>query len=156
MSKSSDFELALEKMALYEALGRFCEAIDRCDFHTAIQLFTTDCVTDFGPFRGGAIQGRDAFFARMVANQRSFKRAHHQLGQMVADVRGSVASTVTYLDAAIERLDGVRYDHHMQYHDEWVKTDDKEWRIRRRRAVSTVIDGFPELHAGANWLVRAE
>src|SRR4051794_39293051 len=98
-----DLVLALDKLAIYDVISRFCEAIDRADYVAAASYFTADCITDYGPHRGGEIVGRDAFLARIDKNQRTYKRTHHQLGQMIADVAGDRASTITYLDAAHER-----------------------------------------------------
>jgi hypothetical protein len=96
----------------------YCERIDEYDMDGVAALFTPDCVTDYGPGRGGEVAGRAAVRARIAAGQAQFRRAHHQLGQSRVwfDTLDRVGA-VTYVTASHEEHDGSQWQAHLRYLD---------------------------------------
>jgi uncharacterized protein (TIGR02246 family) len=139
-----------------DALSRFCEFADSADVSHMAELFTDDCVTDYGPSRGGKIVGRDAFARRARQALPRFSRTHHQLGQIRVTVTGNRGSSVAYATAAHLRMaDGLRYDERLQYHDEWLRTE-QGWRISSRRAIYVLLDGIDAGPDDLAWFERPE
>jgi ketosteroid isomerase-like protein len=130
----------VDERAISAALTQFCLSVDRYDVDGAAEVFTDDCVTDYGPARGGALAGREAFRARLSESQSRFAHTHHQLGQLQVEVTGDTATTIAYCTASHVGWDGHRHDGRLQYHDQWVRTRDG-WQICHRQAFATVLDG---------------
>jgi hypothetical protein len=133
-----------------DALAHFCSRMDSADYPGALEVFTDDCVTDYGPSGGGAIRGRDAFLRRIRKSQANFTHTHHQLGQIQSSIEGNSASSVSYLASLHVTAAGDRIDAYIQYHDVWIK-EAAGWRISARRCQFDVVDGDSQDRA---WTVR--
>jgi SnoaL-like domain len=142
MGDADSIKYMMERLHIGDALARFCYLMDVADHAGAVELFTVDCVTDYGPASGGVIHGRDGFLKRIQASQARFKRTHHQLGQIQVELRGRDATSIAHLASIHITFDGRRVDGFLQYHDSWVKTSDG-WKISARRGVAAVVDGDP-------------
>jgi ketosteroid isomerase-like protein len=144
----SDWAAIADVMALY------CERVDEYDIDAVAALFTEDCVTDYGPGRGGVVAGRAAVRARIAAGQAQFRRTHHQLGQsrieFDPDVPGR-ASGVSYVTATHEEWDGTFWRAHLRYLDELRQTG-QGWRLSARRVHAAAIEGKPSITW--NWVPR--
>lgn len=143
----------IERQAIAEVLAQFCFRIDAYDIDGVSELFTEDCITDYGPARGGELAGRDAFRERIRKSQGQFEHTHHQLGQIVVELDGEEACSITYVTASHAYRDGRRHDSRLQYRDSWFKTPEG-WRIRHRTALNTVVDGIPT--EGLPWVPRKQ
>jgi ketosteroid isomerase-like protein len=140
MSERDHMNELLDERAISAALTRFCLRVDRYDIDGAMEVFTEHCVTDYGPARGGALTGRNAFRERLIESQSRFEHTHHQLGQLQIEVTGETATSVAYCTASHVGWDGHRHDGRLQYHDRWVRTPEG-WQICHRQAFATVLDG---------------
>ena len=100
-----------DRAAIADLMALYCERVDEYDIDAVAELFTPDCVTDYGPGRGGRVTGRAAVRDRIAAGQAQFRRTHHQLGQSRVSfdpADPNRATAVTYVTASHEEWDGRR------------------------------------------------
>jgi ketosteroid isomerase-like protein len=134
-----------------DVLASYCELIDAYDIDAVADLFTQDCETDYGPGRGGPVNGRPAVHARIAAGQAEFRRTHHQLGQIRTVIDGTQAESVSYVTAWHERWDGGRAEVRLRYVDT-LRLENDGWRIARRRVEVAGAVGFDGVEW--NWIPR--
>lgn len=136
-----------DRAAIADVLALYCERVDEYDIAAVATLFTPDCITDYGPGRGGLVTGRDAVRARIAAGQAQFRRTHHQLGQsrIVFDTDDpDRASATTYVTATHEEWDGRGWRAQLRYLDVLTRTDAR-WLLAERRVHAAVIENRPEI-----------
>jgi hypothetical protein len=146
-------EWLLDRQEICDVLSLYCERIDAADIDGVVELFTEDCITDYGPASQGALEGRNRFRERLKHSQSRFSRTHHQLGQVRVVQTPAGAHSVGYVTACHLLHDGRRWDSRLQYHDTWVRVDG-QWAISGRRVLSAVIDGFDDVER--TWVERRE
>lgn len=145
-------ELA-ERAAIADLMAVYCERVDEYDIDGVAACFTEDCVTDYGPGRGGEVRGRAAVRDRIAAGQAQFRRTHHQLGQsLVAFAGPDRASATTYVTATHEEWDGTSWRAHLRYVDDLVRGADG-WLLAARRVHAAVVEGRPSI--AWTWVPRA-
>jgi ketosteroid isomerase-like protein len=142
----------IDRFQIADVLALFCERIDAYDIDGVAVLFTEDCVTDYGPGRGGPLKGREAFRQRLWRSQSIYRHTHHQIGQVRQELDGDSATTVTYLTAWHETFGGQVAVARIQYRDAFVRQSD-HWLIAHRAAVALGVTGFPT--EDWNWVARA-
>ena len=142
----------LDIEAIRNTEAEYCEAIDEFDIERVIATFTEDCVTDYGPARGGAEVGHDALRRRWQGQTGGAKHTHHQLGQVRVALRGNEADCVAYAIADHEKKDGSRITFRYQYRDKLRRTP-QGWQISHRRLLITVVDGAA---GDRDWLARKD
>jgi hypothetical protein len=140
------------RLAIADLLATFCERVDAYDIEGVAELFSEDCLTDYGPALGGPIRGRAALQARLLRSQARFRRTHHQLGSTRAEVDGEEARAVTYVTAWHERWNGAEVVLRLQYRD-LLRLEEGRWRIAERRALVAGVSG---LDGEFNWVERAQ
>ena len=139
--------------AIEDVLALFCERIDENAIDSVVELFTEDCVVDYGPGRGGEQHGREALRARLRRGQGQFERTHHQLGQVRVEFEGGgVAASVSYVTAWHRLWKGGVETARLQYRDR-LREAGGRWSIAERRVLATGIEGFEGVPW--NWLPRA-
>lgn len=142
------------RVALIEArasiralLTEYTILVDHYDIDGVVALFIDDCVTDYGPGRGGMVIGRNNVRDRIRRGQAEFRLTHHQHGQMRITVyENGTAEALSYLTAWHERWNGSRERVYMRYLDRLVETTDG-WRIAERKVVVSGVEGFE----GVEW-----
>jgi hypothetical protein len=142
----------LARQGIEDTLARYCERLDEYDIAGVASCFAADAEADYGPGRGGVIQGRDAVVARIEAGQAVFRRTHHQLGQSRIDIDAERAQALTYVTAWHERFSGEREIVCLRYRDV-LRQEAGGWRITRRAIEVALVDGFPGVEW--NWVRRA-
>ena len=140
------------RAAIADVLALYCERIDEYDVDGVAALFTSDCVVDFGPGRGGVIRGREGVRARIASGQAGFRRTHHQLGQSRCSVAGGRVRAVTYATASHEEWDGHRWRVGLRYVDELTPGSEGDWRIAERHVVAMLVEDGPT--EGWAWVPR--
>jgi ketosteroid isomerase-like protein len=136
-----------DRAAIAEVMALYCERVDEYDIDAVAALFTPDCVTDYGPGRGGAVTGRDAVRDRIAAGQAQFRRTHHQLGQSRVGFDPADpdrATATTYVTATHEEWDGRQWRAHLRYVDVLV-SGRAGWLLAERRVHAAVIENRPEI-----------
>ena len=136
-----------DRATIADLMALYCERVDEYDIDAVAELFTLDCVTDYGPGRGGRVTGRAAVRDRIAAGQAQFRRTHHQLGQSRVSfdpADPNRATAVTYVTASHEEWDGRRWRAHLRYLDVLAQTP-AGWRLAERRVHAAVIENRPEI-----------
>lgn len=136
-----------DRAAIAEVMALYCERVDEYDIDAVAALFIPDCVTDYGPGRGGLVSGRDAVRDRIAGGQAQFRRTHHQLGQSRVTFDPADpdrAGAVTYVTASHEEWDGRQWRAHLRYLDVLAATPEG-WRLAERRVHAAVIENRPEI-----------
>lgn len=137
-----------DRQQIADVLARFCSCVDDYDMASLSDVFTQDCVTDYGPGRGGPVRGLSAVRARIARGQSEFARTHHQLGQSTVTLSGDAASAVTYVTATHHHRTGSeRSQVHLRYLDELIRTN-SGWRVANRLVHANLVDGFE----GVAWI----
>lgn len=131
--------------AIRDVLSRYCEILDEWDFAEIQNIFTPDCVSDYGPSRGGSKSGPEAVVQmmkqiRVTTDPQAIRRTHHQLGQIRITLKDNQASSIAYATADHELNNGERRTIRLQYRDQFNRTADG-WRISYRKLVATIVDG---------------
>jgi ketosteroid isomerase-like protein len=137
-----------------DVVATFCERIDEYDWQGAADVFTEDCLVDYGAGRGGPVHGRAACAARFRAGQGEFRLTHHQLGQSRISIEedGQSGAATTYITAWHEGWDGERSVVRLRYFDTFARVDDG-WQIATRHVYAAGIEGFEGVEW--NWVPRA-
>lgn len=146
-------ELA-DRAAIADLMARYCERVDEYDMDGVAALFTEDCVTDYGPGRGGEVVGRAAVRDRIATGQAQFRRTHHQLGQSRVELDGADADraiATTYVTSTHEEWDGTLWRAHLRYVDDLARGDGA-WLLAARRVHAAVVEGKPSIRW--NWVTR--
>ena len=140
------------RQEVLDVLAAYCERLDEYDIDGVAELFTEDCVTDYGPGRGGPVRGRSQVRDRIATGQAEFRHTHHQLGQIRVELHGDRASALSYLTAFHERWDGSTARVHLRYVDELERAGGV-WRIGGRAVRVTGVEGFEGVPW--HWVERA-
>ena len=132
-----------DKQAITEVLYAYCAHLDRMDLDALADLFTADCVVEYGPEPRLQSRGSDGLRGDLARMWRWARTSHHLSNVMVALDGDSVnAGATSYVIAWHERPDGSTATMMGQYRDRLAKTDGR-WRISRRRQELTGNDaGF--------------
>ena len=134
------------RFEILDILAEYCRRVDQYDIEAMAELFTEDCVTDYGPGRGGEVTGRENVRARIAAGQKAFRRTHHQLGQTILEGTDdpTAVSALTYVTAWHEDHAGVRHVLALRYVDR-LEHRGQGWRLARRAVQAAYVDGFPDV-----------
>lgn len=136
-----------DRTGIADLLALYCEHVDEYDIDAVAACFTPNCVTDYGPGRGGLVAGREAVGARIAAGQSQFRRTHHQLGQSRVSfdpADADRATATTYVTATREEWDGRLWRAHLRYLDVLAHTV-HGWLLAERRVHAAVIEDRPEI-----------
>lgn len=143
---SNNADTLWEHERIRDLLARYCERLDEYDIDGVAACFSEDAVTDYGAGRGGEIRGRAAIADRIRTGQASFRRTHHQLGQIRIRLDGDSATATSYQMTWHELESGRKDLVCLRYIDRLAKHDD-EWLIAHRRVEVSLVDGFE----GTEW-----
>jgi ketosteroid isomerase-like protein len=136
-----------DRAAIAEVMALYCERVDEYDIDAVAACFTPDCITDYGPGRGGLVTGRAAVRDRIAAGQAQFRRTHHQLGQSRVTFDPADpdrAGATTYVTASHEEWEGRQWRAHLRYVDVLRRTSEG-WLLAERRVHAGVIENRPEI-----------
>lgn len=136
-----------------QLLASYCSCLDEYDIAGVAACFSNNAVADYGAGRGGAVNGRDNIAARIASGQKVFRRTHHQIGQILIDLRGSKANTTSYQITWHELRDGTQELVCLRYLDQLEMTDGN-WLISHRRVEASLVNGFEGTEW--NWVKRQE
>jgi ketosteroid isomerase-like protein len=145
-----------DRTTITDVLALYCDGLDAYDVDAVVDLFTTDCVMDFGAGRGGALHGRAAVRARLAGGQAGFRRTHHHLGQVrLTEAGDGRVHAVSSCSAGHEMHDGTHWRVGLRYHDVLVHGPVAgTWRIAERRIEASLVENGPR--DGWTWIGRKE
>ncbi len=156
--------LTLQKMADREEiaflLNEYCRTLDLMDLDTLAEIFTEDCVVEYGPEERLRSYGKSAIRKALERLWR-WKRTSHHLSNIQITFRdnGDEADVNSYVIAWHERPDGSTAVVWAQYRDVFTRTP-AGWRVAQRRQIMNgnsagfVLNLFPNerLPAPAGWV----
>ncbi len=131
-----------DRTAILDLLHEYCRLVDLLATSELADLFTEDCLVDYGPGMGGARRGRAVVEHALAKGLRRFAATSHYLANATITLDGDRAAGVSYV-LAWHRLGGARPDAWLfgQYHDRFAR-DDNRWRIAERRLLAAGEVGF--------------
>lgn len=139
MDERNALERLIDLDEIRDVLARYCSLLDEFRLDELLQLFAEDCVTDYGPGRGGRGMGRALLRNMIETSMENFQYTHHQLGQVLVEISGNEASSIAYVTADHRLVNGARETIRMQYRDKLRKTGGK-WQICFRETRATIVD----------------
>jgi ketosteroid isomerase-like protein len=123
----------LDKQEIYEALMRYCRAVDRCDEQLLRSVYHPDAIDDHGVFKGKASDFVDFAMAALEP----IKLTSHSVSNVLIEVEGDTAYSEAYVTAfhRIEK-EGKDYDVILggRYIDRFERRNGV-WKIAQRRLV---------------------
>lgn len=125
----------LDKQAITEVLYAYCIHLDKMDLVALSELFTDDCVVDYGA--EPHLQSHGAAALRQdLGRMWRWARTSHHLSNVTVTIApdGTHAETRSYILAWHERPDGSTATMMGQYEDRVVRVDGR-WKIAYRRQV---------------------
>jgi SnoaL-like domain len=142
----------IERQAIRDTIFRHTRYFDEGKIDQMTEVFTEDCITDYGPERGGELHGRAAFIERIAGSFHNFRWTHHHLGESHIEIDGEEASAISYILGWHELLNGERCWVGARYHDRLRRQEDGRWLICYRRTLVTGAEG--SMAAGYDRLPR--
>jgi hypothetical protein len=128
---NDELRVLLDKQAITEVLHRYCIALDRKDREMGYSVWHPDGTAKYeGMFEG---TGHEFIDFGIGGHETALPVSSHQLTNIVIEVEGDHASSVSYVTAASSMAGTDRvYFIKGQYHDTWSRRDGV-WRIAERR-----------------------
>jgi ketosteroid isomerase-like protein len=113
-------------------LYEYCRTLDAMDLDALAEIFTEDCVVEYGPEARLQSHGRAAIRQGLERLWRWKRTSHHLSNIQIRFPRADEANVVSYIIAWHERADGGTATIWGQYHDTFVRTP-AGWRLKVRR-----------------------
>ena len=148
-----------DRQAISDVLVDYCVCLDCMELDALADLFTPDCVVEFGPDARLNSHGRDAL-AKSLERMWRWRRTSHHLSNVRIEFTGpDEAKTTSYVLAWHERPDRSTATVYGQYRDRFERREGR-WRIAGRRMLMNGSDaGFtvnlfplPRRPAPAGWV----
>ncbi|WP_210490907.1 nuclear transport factor 2 family protein [Microvirga antarctica] len=121
-----------DRILIGEVLSGYCRMLDTMDLNQVGNLFTLDCVVEFGPDERLNARSAQALASNLSRLWRWRRTSHHLSNVEVAFRSDSEACASSYVIAWHERPDGTTATLYGTYRDTLVRTVDG-WRISTRR-----------------------
>jgi hypothetical protein len=138
----ANLELLLDKEAIRDVLHRYCRGIDRRELPYLREVYFEDATEDHGDYRGSG----KGFVDRPSTIDPRLEMVHHSLGQIMIDMKGSVALCETYFVCGLiyRPVSEEPYfaDLRGRYLDRLEKRNG-DWKISQRVAVLDLTQQFP-------------
>jgi uncharacterized protein (TIGR02246 family) len=113
-------------------LHEYCRTLDAMDLDALAEIFTDDCVVEYGPEERLQSRGKTAIRQGLERLWRWQRTSHHLSNIQIRFTGADQASAVSYIIAWHERPDGNTATIWGQYHDSFVRAP-AGWRLARRR-----------------------
>ena len=149
----------LDEREITALLVEYCRALDYMDLNAIAELFSEDCVVEFGPDDQLNSSGPKAV-AKSLERMWRWERTSHHLSNVSIHFNGSYkASSISYVLAWHERPDKTTATIYGQYHDEFRRENDR-WVITKRTMFMNGSDSgftvnifpFKRKTAPKNWI----
>jgi hypothetical protein len=132
-SADDHLQSLLDKQAITEAIYRYARCMDRLDREAGHSVFWPEATADYGEqlFQGTCYE----FIEMCMEAHPNFTSHSHQLSNILITVDGTTATSETYGDVTLRRIDEsgrcIDLRNLGRYVDRWEKRSD-EWRIIAR------------------------
>ena len=146
--EGSALQRLVDKDSIQDLIRQYSYCVDHRRYDDVVELFTSDCVVDYGPRPGSSVRSRSALRKLLGDPRGAFEAtSHHNANVLVtfdgddrAVVRASVFAWHKQADGTTPKLWGY-------YHDSVVRTPDG-WRIATRQLR---VLGVENWHAHWHW-----
>jgi len=122
----------MDKDEIVDLVHRYSHCADRRLYDELADLFTEDCVVDYGPGFGPAVRGRQALRAMFGAGPGFLATSHHNANVLITFETDDRASVRTSVYAWHQTTEGVTPQVWGCYHDVAMRTPDG-WRLAARQ-----------------------
>ncbi len=127
---------AASRQAITDVIHRYCRSMDRIDAELGYGVWHEGGTADYGPVFQGTGRG---FIDWVCEFHRTLDSHHHQVGNILIDLRGNEAGSETYITVnllAKEEADGKRTIRtgRGRYLDRWSRRDGR-WAIDHRHFI---------------------
>jgi len=129
----SALQMLVDKDSIQDLMHQYSYCVDHRRYDDVVELFTSDCVVDFGPRTGSTVRSRSAL-RRLFGDPRGRFEAtsHHNANVLVTFESDDSAMVRTSVYAWHRQTDGTTPELWGYYHDSVVRTPDG-WRIASRQ-----------------------
>ncbi|HRE03131.1 MAG TPA: nuclear transport factor 2 family protein [Ilumatobacteraceae bacterium] len=128
-----------DRLDIAEVLNRYAFAIDDKDWVALGEIFTDDCIADYGPF--GTFDGSAAVVDWMAPAHVGLT-TQHAMANMVITVSGDTATARSYVTVSLQPDGHEPFRVGGAYHDEFRRTGDR-WQISNRSYTTIWQHGAP-------------
>jgi ketosteroid isomerase-like protein len=144
----SALQRLVDKDSIQDLMHQYSYCVDHRRYDDVIELFTSDCVVDYGPLPGSTVRSRAAL-RRLFGDPRGGFEAtsHHNANVLVTFESDDRAMVRTSVYVWHKQADGTTPKLWGYYHDSVVRTPDG-WRIARRQLR---VLGVENWHANWHW-----
>lgn len=137
-----DVEHILDHLRIEQALIAYCVHLDRMELTSVADLFSEDCIVDFGNNPHLKSNGRKHLAKSLERMWRWTRTSHHLSNVLIEFADRDTARCTSYVHAWHERADGSTATVLGQYKDVLLRVSG-HWLIHRRRMVMNGCDaGF--------------
>ena len=151
--EQSALQRLVDKDSIHDLIHQYSYCVDHRRYDEVVELFTTDCVVDYGPLTGSLVRSRSALRSLFADPRGGFEAtSHHNANVLVTfdgDDRARVRSSVYVWH---EQTDGTTPKLWGYYHDSVVRTPDG-WRIATRQLR---VLGVENWHANWHWALDGD
>jgi hypothetical protein len=138
----------LDRDSIVDVVHRYSYCVDHRLYDDVVELFTQDCIVDYGPDPGALVRSRAALRQMFGHPDAGFKAtSHHNANVLVTFDDDHNATVLTSVYAWHERSDGTTPKLWGYYHDSVVRTSEG-WRIARRQLR---VLGVEDWHSKWHW-----
>ena len=139
----SRIEELVARQHIADLIHAYCRHVDANEPDKVAELFSADCVVDYGPGLGGPIRGAEALAAALGPGLARFEATHHQVSNIeLTSLSRNRATGIAYVTAwhrfPGDTPDAVLYG---QYHDVFQRHHGR-WEIAERRLLASGETGF--------------
>ena len=127
-----ELKTLMDRQEISFLLHEYCRTLDAMDLDTLAEIFTEDCVVEYGPEDRLKSNGRAAIRQGLERLWRWKRTSHHLSNIQIGFAQANEANALSYVIAWHERSDGSTATVWGQYHDTFVRTP-AGWRLKRRR-----------------------
>ena len=129
-----ELDVLVAKQAITEVLHRYCHSLDRNDREMASTIWHADGMAFYENIFDGT---GEEFMDWVFQAHTGFERTSHQVTNILIEVDGDSATSVTYVTACLRGPGGDIVDRG-RYIDAWSRRDG-EWRIDVRRFTDDIM-----------------
>jgi 3-phenylpropionate/cinnamic acid dioxygenase small subunit len=141
----------VDKDEIVDLVHRYSYCVDHRLYDDVVELFTEDCIVDFGYDNGPPVRSRVALLRLFGHPEGGFRAtSHHNANVLVTFGDDDNATVLTSVYAWHERNDGVRPKLWGYYHDSVVRTSEG-WRIAKRELR---VLGVEDWHSNWHWALE--
>lgn len=142
-SRPQSLEDVADLAEISDAMYEYCDTVDECRLDDLMEVFTADCVFDFGV--GFILHGRSELRAYLTSRLEKYRSTTHHVSnvriRLDDDRAGASASSFVY---ARSQWLGTEFTSELwgRYNDRW-RREDGVWRISSRALRAAANERFP-------------